>query len=221
MFTLLPKSHKVSALWVAPLCGLVLAALACSVPAAADGLLLKDDFSDSDSGWADSNTDPEATFGYRDGEYVIQVHKAQWIAWTNPDPVETFTNFRAEITVKDTGGSQEAPLFGLMCHYQDEQNYYYAGFGSDGYYALLKSENGDDTVLAGDDISSDIAPGAESYKLTLECANGQLILSVNDQPIAQASDSTFTTGQLGIFVLTFKDPSADIHFDDLRVFEVK
>jgi hypothetical protein len=108
-----------------------------------------------------------------------------------------------------------------MCHYQDRQNYYYAGFGRDGYYGIYKSENGDDTVLAGDDISPDIAPDAESYQLSLECANGQLILSVDDRPIAQAADSTFTKGQIGIFVLTFKDPSSDIRFDDLRVFEVK
>ena len=127
--------------------------------------------------------------------------------------------------VVNKSGSDE-PTFGIMCNYQDDKNYYYAGFGSDGYYAIVRTKDNQDLFLtdAADNqwVQSDtIHKNADSYKLAVQCANGEIKLIVDGDEIASVQDDTFTSGQIGLFVLTFDKPEADVRFDNLRVVEVK
>jgi hypothetical protein len=46
-------------------------------------------------------------------------------------------------------------------------------------------------------------------------------LYVDGKEIASASDSTHTRGDIGLFVLTFTSPTAEVRFDNLQVTEVK
>ncbi len=57
--------------------------------------------------------------------------------------------------------------------------------------------------------------------MALECANGELKLIVDGETIASVQDDTFTSGQIGLFVLTFDRSDAEVSFDNLRVLEVK
>jgi hypothetical protein len=212
---------------------LSLAALACDAPSfnaqptLPPGMLYRDDFSDSSSGWA-TGSDSTSSLDYTDGQYVFNITKSKWYTWGNLDE-EKFENARIEVEIENKSSTQE-PTFGIICNYTDESNNYYAGFGSDGYYAIVRTEGGTDYFLTDPNNdpengqwlpSDDITVGATKYTLAFECANGQLKLEVDGVTIATAEDATFKSGQIGLFVLTFDEPTADVRFDDIRVLEVK
>ncbi|MBL8056509.1 MAG: hypothetical protein JNK29_07405, partial [Anaerolineales bacterium] len=97
-----------------------------------------------------------------------------------------------------------------------------AGVGSDGYYAIIRTEANEDYFLT--DASnqqwktSDVVPlNAEAYRLALVCADGELTLYVDDQVVAQVQDETFASGDVGLFLLTFEKPDGEVRFDDLVV----
>ncbi|MBL8058132.1 MAG: hypothetical protein JNK29_15610 [Anaerolineales bacterium] len=186
-------------------------------------VLFKDDFSSSSSGWG-TGADDTGSLDYESGQYVFKITKEKWFTWGNLAD-ENFENARIEVEVQNKSGHDE-PTFGIICGYQDEQNFYYAGFGSDGYYAIVRTQNNEDLFLtdAADNQwvqSDDISTGQEKYDLALECANGELKLVVDGKTIASVQDDTFKSGQIGLFVLTFDRSDAEVSFDNLRVVEVK
>lgn len=205
---------------------LVASSLACALPFGSNlepGELYKDDFSSESSGWS-ASTDDTGSLEYEEGEYVFRINESQYITWGLLDE-EEFENVRVEVEVMErTPSSDDQPTFGIMCHYQDSNNYYYAGFGADGYYAIIKYEDGLDTFLSDPaenlwQPTDAIAEAQEKYKLEMECANGSIKLLVDGQVISEAEDSTFTRGQIGLFVLTFDNPEAHVAFDNIRVLD--
>jgi hypothetical protein len=222
---------------VAVVGALALTALACSLggdggdggatsgPTDTPGprVLFRDDFSSDSSGWGTGSDDTGSLF-YEAGEYVFRITQDRWFTWGNLED-ETFENVRIEVDITDRSSTDE-PSFGIMCNYQDTENYYYAGFASDGFYAIVRTEGNEDFFLT-DPVdnqwiqSDDIATGAGSYSISLECANGQLRLTADGDTIATVQDDTFTSGQIGLFVLTFDEPTAEVYFDNLRVIEVE
>lgn len=186
------------------------------------GVLLVDDFSDPSSGWA-TGADADGSLDYERGQYVFRVQTDSYFTWGNLARRE-FDNARIEVEVDNQSSSAE-PTFGVICHYQDAANFYYAGFGSDGYYAIVRSEAGADTFLTAERAewapSDAITKNADAYTLAVECANGAITLLVDGAMIASAEDATFTSGQIGLFVLTFDQPEAHVRFDNLQISEVK
>ena len=211
-----------------PLLALMLASLACqslapdTQPTLPSGDVFVDDFSDPASGWA-TGSDSDGSLDYESGQYVFRVTTGQFFTWGNLARKQ-FDNLRLEVEVENKSATTE-PTFGALCHYQDADNYYSAGFGSDGFYAIVRTEAGVDTFLTSDRPewvpSEDINQNASRYSLAVECANGHLMLEVDGKLIASVEDTTFTSGRVGLFVLTFDHPEAHVRFDNLRISEVK
>lgn len=218
-------------LWV-PLIGLVIAALACGGGSSGgdDGPretptprpLFEDDFSKSNSGWT-TDSDETASKDYEDGEYVFRVTDTGWFVWGNPD--KSFSDVHIEVTAKNTGTASNNK-FGIICHYDDDaRNYYYMGIGSNGFYAIVRSDNNEDTYLSNDEdlwIESEAIPqNADSYRIGADCANGKLALYVDDTLIASADDATYSSGDVGLFAFTFDEADAEVRFDDFVVTSLK
>jgi len=199
---------------------LALTALACQFlhgsSGSSSGALFEDDFSDKGHGW-DENTGDNAASGYVDGEYMIGIFRESWFAWANPEGANlSLSNVHLEVTARSVGAATE-PGFGIMCNYADGDNTYYLGVSMDGYFAIVKTVGGEDTVLSDADSwiqSGDIPVNASSYRLGVDCGNGTLTLQVNGTTLASVSDSTFSSGTVGLFAQTFAEPNAEIRFDD-------
>ncbi len=207
-----------------PVIVLVIAALACSVPGlpgvGGDGSLYKDDFSSSGSGWS-TFTSENSSVDYANGEYVMKVFTDQWFVWGSPGET-SLSNVHIEATVKNVGNTADTS-FGLMCNYASDTQHYYMGIDSQGYYAIAKVDGTTEIFLTNDDEwaqSDAITKSAPSYRLGADCANGTLTLYVDGQQIDTASDSAFTTGDVGLFAWTEAEINAEIHFDDLVVTSV-
>jgi hypothetical protein len=204
-----------------PVVALALGAMACAVPGmpGGDGSLFRDDFSSSDSGWG-VGTDSDSSIEYSGGELVGQVYVPDFYVWSIPG--EDVENVHIEVTAKNTGGFGDT-AFGIICHHQVTDSYYYFAITSAGDYAIAKTALAqDDLFLTNDDqwaTSDSIPVDAASYQIGADCANGTLTLYVNGAQIASVTDSTYTSGDVGLFVWSGSNANAEVRYDDFVVTE--
>lgn len=194
---------------------LLLAALACALPAG-DGSLFKDDFSRESGEWG-TGDDGTASVGYESDAFFFRIHEAKEFYWSTAE--EDLESIHIEVTVRDTGAAADAG-FGVLCNLVDDDNFYFMGIGSDQYYVIAKFEDRDTTTLTGDDgwaFSDDLPLNADSYRLGADCAPGKLTLYVDGKEIASVEDDTFTRGNIGLFAITAEEAEAEVWFDDLVV----
>lgn len=197
------------------LAALVVAALACALPGS-DGSLFKDDFSRESGDWG-TGDDGTGSVTYEDGHLVFRIHEEDQFYWTTAE--EDLENIHLEVTVRDTGEAEDAG-FGVLCNHVDDQNFYYLGIGSDQLYVIAKIEDDEFEVISGEEqwsFSDDLALNADSYRIGADCGNGTLTLYVDGVEIASVEDSTFTSGNIGLFTVTAQDPDTEVRFDDIVV----
>lgn len=197
---------------------LVLASLACAVPDV-DSLLNplpKDNFSSSSSGWG-TGTDSSSSVEYANGGLQMKVFTEYYVTWSTPD-IESYENVHMEVDVKNESTDPEA-FFGFVCNEQGSTNsFYYVGVSPDGYYAFLLAAVARDDVVLKKGTSSVISNSSSSMRLGLDCANGSMTLYVNGQKIDSVSDSTYTSGVVGLFAATESLPNgANVTFDNFEM----
>ena len=180
-------------------------------------VLYADDFSDRQSGWDVRKTD-NGESGYRDGRYFIRVDTPKYQLWSSPGQ-----SFEGDVIVEASAGLAKGPAeneMGVLCRYQDRQNFVYGSIGTDGYYAIVEIKNDETTILTGDGKfqQSDAIPvGSETYFIQLACVGDQYTLSVNGQQVDSATSKTFSGGEVGLLAGTFDKGGVEVLFDDFRV----
>jgi hypothetical protein len=192
-------------------------------PAPAEpGILFRDDFSQTTSGW-DSHTGADLTTDYVDGRYLIAVEEPGVDVWARPGLALTDLVFEA-VTQYAAGPLNNE--FGLICRYErggDGRNSFYFFFiSSDGYYALGKVVDDVRTIL-----SPDVGSFQPSEAIRLEpdaantlvatCAGDRLSLSVNGSQVGEFTDSDLKRGDIGLIAGTFDEGGVRIHFDNVIV----
>jgi hypothetical protein len=182
-------------------------------------VLFEDDFADSGGGWDTSSTD-EFSVDVSNGQYVVSVVPAEF--YLSSVVGESLSDVHIETTMRNTGQATDN-AFGVICNFQDNDNHYFMGFGSDGFYAIVRAQGGTTQRLtSAEDLwipSDDIPVNAASYQIGADCADGRLALYVNGTLIAEVNDSTFTSGDVGVFVATFEQGNAEVTFDNFVVTE--
>jgi hypothetical protein len=177
-------------------------------------VVLEDDFSDRGSGWFES-TDEFTTHAYDDGAYRLAVHGPNYDAWAYAglDLTDALVSVQAEAVA---GPADRA--FGLICRLQDDHNYYAAYVTADGWAAIFRKENDDFvSLLPGDWVETDAVRASDRNDLAFACLGDRLQFSVNGVVAAEARDSTFAHGDVGLLAATFEDPGTDVRFDDFVV----
>ena len=125
-----------------------------------------------------------------------------------------------EVKAENTGSPDN--YFGVLCRYQDLQNFYFLVVSSDGYYGFLRRLGGGDIELIGMEsmLSSDaVQLGGASNHIRLDCVGSILTLYVNGEMVGQASDSALTNGDVGLYAGTFEIAGTDILFDNFVVYQ--
>jgi len=206
-----------------PLAVLLVVSLACTLPSI-PGLnnggdtntLFSDDFSDDGSGW-DEYTNSDGSVAYSNGAYHIIVTTTDMMLWGNP--YQDFQNdVRVAVDVTKSGGPDDNAL-GILCRYQDVDNFYLLIISSDGYAGIAMYKADEFTMLSGDymDTSEAIVQGAASNHIEATCIGTTLTLLVNGTQVATATDATFSGGDVGLFAKSFSEGNVDILFDNLVV----
>lgn len=181
------------------------------------GLLFVDDFSDRASGWPVEYSDDSVIDYFQEG-YHIAVNAPESLVWSVVGP--NFQNVRINVDARLIGGGEDNYL-GLICRYQDANNFYTGVISSDGFYAIMRRYQGGSM----DFISSDrfeesivINQHLDLNLLELVCVGNQISLSVNGQLVSQVEDDAITTGDVGLLVGTISAESTDILFDNFTLY---
>ncbi len=176
-------------------------------------VILEDDFSDANSGWQ-VVTESVGFAKYQSGRLAINTQPVNYMFWS------IYTNDEysdIQVTV-DAAILQESGLgeFGIICNFQDSDNFYALSVSEDGYYAIYKYVSGDYQEVVSFTFT-DLIDQGEPATITATCADGTLSLAYNDILMAEAEDTSFRSGYIGLFVSTWDAPNLTVGFDDVVV----
>jgi len=178
-------------------------------------LLIFDDFSDNSNGWTESE-DSDTTYAVNDGEYFITLNTASYLSWALAGHKD-WGNVTVDVDTRGVSGPNDNE-FGVMCRYQNPDNYYQFGISGDGYYRLAKWVDGNFSELVSWDTSDSINLGKTNNHLTIICDGSTLEMRVNGDTLISVTDDLLPAGgDVALFVGTFDTPGATIAFDNLNV----
>jgi len=133
----------------------------------------------------------------------------------------TFSNLAFQVQMTILQGD-----YGGIIFRADSANskYYYFRIGKDGAYDLTISTDtsfAHDRLLKSGNASSIIKTGLNQTNLVTVVAKGSdLYLFVNQQYLDKVSDSTYKSGQIGIFGGDFASTTADVAFTNAKVWTI-
>ena len=180
-------------------------------------ILFEDDFSTTEYQWT-SLANEGGAMGYDAGGFRFFIRGEGLNYWSTPDL--TFTDTRIEADAFQYAGPV-ANRLGLICRYQNDQNYYFFVISADGYYAVGKMKAGEQTLLEQEAMrfSDEIKTGQSINHLRADCQGSTLSFFVNNASVAMVEDEEFTTGDVGLLVGTFDEGDVDILFDNFIVLQ--
>jgi len=146
----------------------------------------------------------------------ILVNTDFYFVWSTPND-EDYENIHVEVTAKNDSTDATA-AFGIICNLQiTDTSYYFAVTGA-GEYAIGKYTLLGDELLTNNGewgTSDAIISGAASYRIGADCGNGTLTLYVDGQQVDSVSDTTYTTGNVGLFAWSGEELNGtNVSFDD-------
>jgi serine/threonine-protein kinase len=186
-----------------------------SIGLASGDSILYDEFSDPSSGWP--------TYETQDGYSRYQADSYHIYVDLPNDRLEATAGFdladvSLQADVSKVGGADDN-LMGLVCRYQDRNNFYFFIISSDGYYGLGKVYDGAYQLEGGTMLpSEDIHKGASSNYLEVVCEGNSFSFVVNGTELASFEDDTFQRGDIGMMAGTYAISGTNILFDNFGAF---
>ncbi len=180
--------------------------------------LVLDDFSDPSSGWPVSQS-ALGEYGYRQGQYFIQVSEPDTLLWAGPP--QEYADVQIAVDAAWSGAGSSG-YYGLLCRIQDESNFYYfVVTPASGEYTIGKYVNGQfQSLLAGGWNSSPSIPTAgQTIRLQAVCAGDRLSFYINAELLNEAHDAHFASGKTGVAAAALQ-AQADVWFDNFQVDQV-
>jgi hypothetical protein len=177
--------------------------------------LYHDDFSDPGSGWPQT-TSTNGTLGYSNGAYRMLVQSPGYDLRAVSG--QSYGDVQIEVDTTRLAG----PVynrFGLICRFQDANDFYFFVISSDGYYAIGKIKNGATTLLGQEMMaySASIFQGSGPNHMRFDCVGNTLRGSVNGQLIAITADADFLGGDAGLITGAFDEGGVDVSFQNFMV----
>jgi hypothetical protein len=178
-------------------------------------LLFQDNFTDPRSGWDRVRTE-EGMTDYDVDKYRIVVNARNADYWANPGL--DFEDIVVTVETLKLSGPDDNN-YGVLCRYQDRDNFYFLVISSDGYYGIGKVENGQQRLLQPEQMypSDAILQGNQYNNLKVVCDGSRLALTVNGELVAETEDQAFRRGDVGLMVGSFDEPGVDVLFDHFTV----
>jgi len=169
-----------------------------------------DDFSNINGPWETVTIDTYTSGYFQHGNYAISLNVPQKMAIVLPPypfakPVK---NIIVSVKTKGDGGNG---FYGMLCHYQDHDNYYRASISGD-QYAVDKIVNGQRTELTSPYWKKilDYHPNADGYiTLSLACLDGRVQLVVDEVGQEMITTEDLDWGDVMLFAASGTQKNAD------------
>ncbi len=188
-------------------------------PCNEEGTLLNDNFEgEKDCGWI-LYEGRGVTSRIEDGVLRLSNSLSGEIAWANAG--RDIDDAIITVETRQAGGPDDN-AYGVICRYQNPENFYVFLISGDGHYAIGKYQRGSPQVeyLTGEGqyvFSEVINQGESTNEIRASCVGNELSLMVNGVPLETVSDPTFVIGDIGLGASSFQPGTAVIEFDNIRV----
>lgn len=176
-------------------------------------ILFADDFSDNTGTWDYWHEQEFSAASVHEGKYLMVINENETDIFSTI-PGE-FADVHLQVAGRKLYGGDDN-IFGVVCRYQDEHNYYGFLVSSDGYWSVIKKYAGGQEVLSSTtmEFSENINRGKTENIIEAICKGNYLALVVNGHKLANAIDDTFDTGRIGLTSGSFAlDQELAIEFD--------
>ena len=180
-------------------------------------MLWEDNFNDPNSGW-EIGKFADGAVGYGSGYYYVKSTQDSMTIWGVAG--KNFSD-----TVIDVGATQiTSPEsnnndYGVVCRVQPNGDGYYLLISGDGYYSIFIADGDTFIPLVDWSKSSFIKQGNSLNYIHATCTGTRLELIVNGEILAEATDSTFSSGDIAMTATTYEDETVEVHFDNVVVYK--
>lgn len=181
-------------------------------------LLYEDNFSTSKGGLWAAAIDANFSRYYQNGSYEMVVNPIN--SWRSVSVGKDYRDIILEVEATQKAG-QNDNVYGVIVRRVDWNNYYNFLISGDGYYKVAKLQNNNWSTAAWNK-SSAIKTGKATNLIRVECNGDKFSFYVNDVLLQSYTDSSFSSGQIGLTAGTnYALGSVTIDFDDLKIWEIK
>jgi len=195
--------------------------LACATGAGPSSpVQFQDSFENKNSGWDKVRT-PEGITDYENGKYRILLTLENADVWANPGLKNLPKNVQVEVDATKQAGPDDND-YGIICRYQNDQNFYFFVISSDGYLGIGKVKDGNRQLVNRTEMppSEVINQGNDTNHLRADCLDAKLDFYVNGQLVDSQQESEYGTGDVGLIAGSFQLGGVDILFDNFTVTRV-
>ncbi len=178
-------------------------------------ILFQDDFSKQGGGWNLFEGD-NGSIDYQNGGLRFVINKPDFDYWSVPGL--KFSDVAIDVDAVKSNGPDDND-FGVICRYQDDNNFYGFLISSDGYYGITKMTNGEHDLIGMDgmQVSDAIRKSGAVNHIRAECVGDRLTLYANNQKLYEVHDSSYTSGDVGLMAGSFSTTGVEVTFDNFVV----
>ena len=178
-------------------------------------VLFEDDFSDPGSGW-ETGDYAAGSVGYRSGAYYVTSNGTGRPTWGVP--YRSFDDFAIAVDATQISTPpNDNTVYGVVCRARPDGAGYYLLIRGDGSHAIAKAQGGSFEWLADWQESAAIHRGNVTNHVRAVCDGEYLALFVNGELLAEASDTTFSGGDIALTSTSYDNELTEVHFDNLLV----
>jgi hypothetical protein len=153
--------------------------------------------------------------GYGDGYYFAETTDEGGMVWGTASQNYADVEIAVDVTQVEAPGNDNN-AFGVMCRVQADDDSYLMRISGDGFYAIHRIVDGQFEALVDWETSAVINQGDALNRLRVVCEGSNLTFFVNGELLAEATDTTYTEGDIGLGATTYEaEQRTEIHFDNL------
>lgn len=150
-----------------------------------------------------------------DGAYhIVTLETGQLVVGVSESLL--LSDFTLEVDAAQVSGDNDNE-YGLVCGYQDDDNYHELAISGDGYVGFFARERGRWETISAFESHEGINQGNAVNHLRLEVAAGVFSFYVNGQPALRESDTRLGHGLIGFGCGSFGEPGLHCLFDNLKI----
>ena len=150
---------------------------------------------------------------YQDGRYFIEVNNLNIYYPRSYGDLLRDVIIHVESKVEKFSGDGD---YGVMCRYQDDENFYMFEITQDGFYAIFRLSNENWYPLI-DYTYSPMLENVSEAVFDVSCIGETLTFAVNGVLLGEVDDNSIRSGDYGLFAGTFDTSGNTISFDNLKV----
>jgi hypothetical protein len=181
-------------------------------------LLYEENFSTSKGSLWSGSSDDNWTYHFDNGRYNMIVYPMN--SWKSSAIGNSYSNFIIDVEARQEGGTSDN-VYGVVIRMVDWNNYYNFLVSGDGYYEMAKMENGRWSPVSWKK-SDAINPGNATNLIRIVGNGNAFSFYVNDALLEEYTDSSFSSGNIGLTVGTnYAIGPARVSFDNISVWQIR